>query len=193
MITSQLFVVIIVFLVVMGVLFSSTISSISTSLMKQKSVTRGKIVNITDDRKHRSSDEDSVTYQSRLTMIDDRKPGHMILDIIEDNPVFPDAITPLLYPTGVYSSDNTVLSIPLTIITVNGMAYSCSSTLIRTDDASPIQLQILQTDVPSALLSVPGPWEIRTNFVTKYSPKTIHSGIFDPDDDMAPYAAWRIQ
>ena len=142
------------------------------------------------------------TYTSQLTRATDDCAGHMIFTVIEKNPALQDVNSSLAYPTNVYRNKNAVLTNPVITITAAGNVYKTGGSFGFIGAGELIWLTIARTDLPAELLTLPGPWTIKADFVSKpavdrntSSSSVVGQGLldttFDDVGDYCPFAAWR--
>lgn len=142
------------------------------------------------------------TYTAQLTRATDDCAGHMIFTVDEKNPALQDINSSLAYPTNVYRNKNAVLTNPVITITAAGNVYKTGGSFGFIGAGELIWLTIARTDLPAELLTLPGPWTIKADFVSKpagdratTSSSVIGNGLldttFDDVQDYCPFAAWR--
>lgn len=142
------------------------------------------------------------TYTSQLTRATDDCAGHMVFTVVENNPALQDVNSSLAYPTNVYRNKNSVLTNPAITVTAGGNVYRSGGRFGFIGAGELIWLTIARTDLPAELLSIPGPWTIKADFISKpgddRSTKTSNIAVgglldstFDDVNDYCPYASWR--
>jgi hypothetical protein len=145
------------------------------------------------------------TYTTQLTRAADDCNGHMIFTVTETNPSLQDSNSTLTYPTNVYKSKNSVVTNPVITVTAGGNIYKIGGKFGFIGTGELIWLTIAKTDLPTELLTVPGPWTIKADFVSKHgesknkpasnASSVVGGGLldstFDSIDEYCPYAAWR--
>ena len=136
----------------------------------------------------------TVSYASTLSRANPNNPGHFILNIMENNPSFDNEEGALIYPTGVYLTDEVSASRPTITIIAGGAAYITGGTFTQDDDSSPLTLTILSSDIPSSLNSIPGPWIIQVDFTTNTTNSENNNPTTTPKSftsDGSSYGDWR--
>jgi hypothetical protein len=142
------------------------------------------------------------TYTSQLTRATDDCAGHMIFTVVETNPTLQDADSSLTYPTNVYRNKNAILTNPVITITAGDNVYKTGGSFGFIGTNELIWLTLARTDLPAELLTVPGPWTIKADFISKHSEdrarmssSVVDNGFldstFDDVQDYCPFAAWR--